>query len=175
MKFYLTSAVLLTFSCQLVVAQGDSVKVKTNQEEPIKLSKSFMKALDAAFSFGPIEAPLPKQTELTIEQLHEWVGEPTEHTQPIKKDKFDLEYKAAKMWVREFYVPDPTLPLAIDLGIRIGKGEARKYNPQPSVGFGFDSQKIAKYIRPSEIKLRKARSSADKIRAQMDILYPIEP
>lgn len=176
MKFYLTTIIIVSISCQFAVAQGDSVRTQTNQEEPIKLSKSFLKALDGAFSFTPAEAPLPKQNELTKELLHEWVGEPTEHVAHIKKDKFDLDYKAAKMWEREFYVPDPNVAQAIDIpGLGISKSDARKYNPQPGVSMSFDSQKLAGYIRPSAIKLRKSRRLADKVRAQMDICYPIEP
>ena len=151
-------------------AKQDTVGAKARKDGEIELSDAFKKALDGAFSFGLKEAPLPKQSDLTKEQLHEWVGEPDwsdlthQRRQP---EKFDSTYKALKMWEREFYVPLQIEQPVIEIpGLKLSKDDG------PS-GVQFDLQKLGKYIRPKEYRLYKVRKKSAKLRKDMDLLYPM--
>lgn len=151
--------------CLDSMAQTDSASVGT---EEILLSDSFKKALENAFSFDPVAAPLPKQKDLTVEQLHEWVGNPSAQDSvnyfksfnSQKSNKFDAAYKAAKMWEKEFYLP-------VDLGKQDMVFDLGPMpNPNPH---GFDvSKTLGEYLRPKEIRMRKLRSRAKKHLKELD-------
>ena len=147
-------------------AKADTLKDKVKDDGEIKLSDSFLKALDGAFSFDPVAAPLPKYNELTVEQLHEWVGPPSETNKKLQSEKFDSTYKALKMWEKEFYVPVP-LPEPIDFGLSF-KDE------RPGARVSFDANALGKYIRPKEYRLYKVRKIANRLRPFMDEAYPLE-
>ena len=146
-------------------------ETKLGRDDLVNLKSDIIKkALDGAFSFGLKEAPLPKQSDLTKEQLHEWVGEPDwsdlthQRRQP---EKFDSTYKALKMWEREFYVPLQIKQPVIEIpGLKLSKDDG------PS-GVQFDLQKLGKYIRPKEYRLYKVRKKSAKLRKDMDLLYPM--
>lgn len=151
-------------------AMQDTVGAKARKDGEIEMSDAFKKALDGAFSFGLKEAPLQKQSDLTREQLHEWVGEPdwSDLThQRLQPEKFDSTYKALKMWEREFYVPLQIEQPVIEIpGLKLSKDDG------PRV-VQFDLQKLGKYIRPKEYRLYKVRKKSAKLRKDMDILYPM--
>lgn len=147
-------------------AKADTLKDKVKEDGEIKLSDSFLKALDGAFSFDPVAAPLPKYNELTVEQLHEWVGPPSEINKKEQSEKFDSTYKALKMWEKEFYVPVP-LPEPIDFGLSF-KDE------RTGARVSFDANALGKYIRPKEYRIYKMRKKALKLKPIMDELYPMD-
>ena len=146
-------------------AKQDTVGAKARKDGEIELSDAFKKALDGAFSFGLKEAPLTKPNDLTIQQLHEWVGEPdwSDLThQRHRPEKFDSTYKALKMWEREFYVPKPISNPEIQIpGLQLGKDDG------PSA-MQFDLQKLGRYLRPKEYRLYKVRKKAEKLLKEMD-------
>lgn len=144
--------------------QTDSTKV-TKKDEDVKLSDSFKKALDGAFSFGPTTAPLPKQDDpLTTEQLHEWVGEPTETDKALQAEKFDSTYKALKMWEKEFYTLLP-LPTPIDFNLSFKKSQT---------GCSFDfGEVLGNILIPKQRRLKKLHDRTEKIIKQLDREFPM--
>lgn len=172
MKYYLL-AFLFSVSYQICYAQdtvkakqADTIKSKVKDDGEIKLSDKFLKALDGAFSFGPVSAPMPKQNELTKEQLHEWVGEPTAVDTARQTEKFDSTYKALKLWEKEFYKPLDLPPVSIDMHL--------DFSGIKTSGKTFDANALGKYIRPKEYRLYKVRKIADRLRPFMDEAYPLE-
>lgn len=174
----LLSASLLAIHVLSLHAQADSIK---HDKEEIHISKNFLKELDATFSFPPLEAELKKPSGLTIEQLHEWVGKPNLPEQKRDTTKYTREYVTLKIYLHDLQpFPPPPVP-EIDWKKYNGRnhhGENGHYYKDThttlngcSVG-GFDFNKIASYIRPKEIQLRKARESADRCRKLMDRVFP---
>lgn len=172
MKYYLL-AFLFSVSYQICFAQdtvkakdADTIKSKVKDDGEIKLSDKFLKALDGAFSFGPVSAPMPKQNELTKELLHEWVGEPTAVDTARQTEKFDSTYKALRMWEKEFYKPLDLPPVSIDMHLNFKV-------PQTSVKT-LDVNSLGKFVRPKEYRLYKVRKIADRLRPFMNEAYPLE-
>lgn len=122
--------------------------------DSIRINPEFMKALDKAFSFDqPLQAPIKVPNDvLTREQLHEWVG-------PIENSK------------------SPTINIPGLGGFTDGLQHYGKHwhsVKEGGVGCTFDFNALAKYIRPSEIRLRKMRSLAASAKETMDKLFPME-
>lgn len=160
--------------CILIFCLGNAwVFAQTEQtaptdEETIHLSEGFLRELDNAFSIAPIADPLTQRDTLSIEQLHEWVGEPTDveagyFTKP--SDRFDSTYFALKLYEKEFMKPMPdTVPKIM---FTIGP-----LGPQKKALATFDLNKLAEYIRPKEIRHRKMSNLAKKSRPDMDLYFP---
>ena len=175
----LLSASLLAINIFSLHAQADTTQ---HAKEEIHISKSFLKELDATFSFPPLEAPLKKPSDLTVEQLHEWVGKPNLPEQKRDTTKYTREYVAFKIYLHDLQSFTPTPIPEVDwkkYNGRNHKGENGYYYKDThttlngcSVG-GFDVNALAKYIRPQEIKLRKAREAADRKRNLMDKVFPM--
>lgn len=153
-----------------VVKDTMDIRLKAKKDGNIVLSEKFQKALEDAFSFGPVQAPMQQNDVLTKEQLHEWVGPPTAQDTTVQPEKFDSTYKALKMWEKEFYVYNPAFDIP---EIKINLGNLSSYAPHPSAT--LDINALGKYIRPKERRLYKIRKKADKIRNEMDALYPLSP
>ena len=142
-------------------------KDKKQEEEEIKLSDSFMKALDGAFSFGQEYAPLPKQeNDLTREQLHEWVGEPNERDTSLQVEKFDSTYKNLKRWEKEFYTVLNLRPSSIELGVHFGKISSNR------LAFDF-GEMMASFLNPNHRKLKKQRERTKKTLEALDAAFPM--
>lgn len=174
----LLSASLLAINLFSLHAQADTTK---HVKEEIHISKDFLKELDATFSFPPLEAELKKPSDLTVEQLHEWVGKTNSPEQKRDTTKYTREYVAFKIYLRDLQPFTPlNCPPITPLGdLRNHNGEKGYYYKNShttlngcSVG-GFDVNALAKYIRPQEIKLRKAREAADRKRKLMDKVFPM--
>lgn len=175
----LLSVSLLAINLFSLHAQADTTK---HVKEEIHISKNFLKELDATFSFPPLEAELKKPSDLTVEQLHEWVGKTNLPEQKRDTTKYTREYVAFKIYLHD--LQPVTLKPFMDLNLngidlRNHKGENGYYYKDThttlngcSVG-GFDVNALAKYIRPQEIKLRKAREAADRKRKLMDKVFPM--
>ena len=170
--------ILLWVSVSLLWAQSESVATDTvcneGTGETIRLSEGFLKDLERAFEFGPREDTITLPDDiLTIEQLHKWVGEPDSTEQLPRSDKFkyDSMYVALKLYLKDLYVPPkPKYEIFIP---GITDGGFKKNLPKPSY-FSFDLNALAPYIRPDEIKKRKARELAKKARSTMDKFFPTE-
>ncbi len=173
-----------------VMAQG------TETGDSIRINPNFMKELDSAFSFTPLEADIEvPDNVLTREQLHEWVGpvegrstdylplgQATKRYYPTDPNRFDSTYFALKMYLVDFckwqpiYEPTvmiPGLKGSITDGLQ-HYGKHLHSLPQGGIGYSFDFNALAKYIRPSQIRLRKSQSLADRARATMDKYMPRE-
>lgn len=173
MKYWLTF--IFTLVHLLLVAQNEQQDTLTpkhpaTQEEEIRLSDSFMKELERAFSFTPQADPLIKKDTLSIEQLHEWVGKPDIIDEVAHKDtsRFNATYFALKMYEKEFMrlMPDTVPKITIYMNMQLG--------PQRKPLVSFDVNALAQYVRPKEIHKRKMRNIANKARKDMDLLFPME-
>lgn len=128
------------------------------KSDSMKLSKSFMKELESAFSFknesmksAPINTLKPQ--ELNSELLHEWVG-PVKQGVGVTLPKIpglssEELLKESYLWKRGQY------------GM-LKNGAIT----------GLDVNALGKYLRPEEIRLRTMRQIADKARKAMDLYYP---
>lgn len=151
---------LLCFSIQMpLLAQekGDSMK----------LSKSFMKELENAFSFenermqsAPINTLTPQ--ELNSELLPQWVV-PSGHAQAVGSVKLGAGVAMPKIpgLSSEELLKESYLWKRGQYGI-LKNGAIT----------GLDVNALGKYVRPEEIKLRTMRQIADKARKAMDRYYP---
>lgn len=175
----LLSASLLAINLFSLHAQADTTK---HVKEEIHISKDFLKELDATFSFPPLEAELKKPSDLTVEQLHDWVGKTNLPEQKRDTTKYTREYVAFKIYLRDLQPFTPTPIPYIDWKKYNGRnhnGENGYYYKDTHTTLngctagGFDVNALAKYIRPQEIKLRKAREAADRKRALMDKVFPM--
>ena len=164
-----------------LVAQSDTASVmggKADGQSEIRLSPSFMKELEKAFSFDPREAKItPPDDVLTREQLHEWVGKP-DSVQVLqggrsKREKFDSTYFALKMYIPEFCKPIPMPDNRIYIPGITDHGFSRNL-PKSSALVTFDLNALAPYVRPKEIKIRKLRELASRARLTMDKFLPME-
>lgn len=173
MKYWLT--LIFSFLHLLLVAQNEQQDTLTpkhpaTQEEEIRLSDSFMKDLERAFSFTPQADPLKRKDTLSIEQLHEWVGKPDNLDEVAHKDtsRFNATYFALKMYEKEFMrlMPDTVPKIMFSITPSLG--------PQRKPLVSFDANALAQYIRPKEIYKRKMRNIANKARKDMDLLFPME-
>ena len=180
------SSCLLGLHLIALYAQSDTIAQPKaiGQEEIIHLSNKFLKELDKTFSFDPLDAPiqLPKETDTDL--LHQWVGRPDTTLLNNRKDttKYTREYVAFKIYLHDLQPITSTSPMDFNLQsmeLRNHHGENGYYYKDThttlngvSVG-GFDFNKLAQYIRPKEILLRKSRAIADKNRQRMDRIYPL--
>lgn len=170
-------------------------------DENIVLSPSFMNALKGAFEMTPMADTIRYQENLlTRDQLREWVGEPdptlynTEQAQQMTESavdpkdpytwRLDSTYKALKLWEvdpRCLGITPPTTSFMmpnIAAEIVVWKSKNGKYmmirtKDGGTAMSGFDFNALARYIRPSQIRLRKSQALANKNRAKMDAAYPI--
>lgn len=173
MKYWLT--LVFSFLHLLLVAQNEqqdtlAPKHPATQEEEIHLSDNFLKDLERAFTFTPQADPLKLKDTLSIEQLHEWVGKPDNLDEVAHKDtsRFNASYFALKMYEKEFMrlMPDTVPKISIIVNMNLG--------PQRKPLASFDFNSLAQYIRPKEIYKRKMRNIANKARADMDLLFPMD-
>lgn len=177
---------LLIMNSQRLAAQG------AESGDSIRINPKFMEELDKAFSFGPVEAPIKvPDNVLTREQLHEWVG-PVEGAatnyggsrkkyDPTDPNRFDSTYFALKMYMVDFCKWQPIVKDAVVIpglgGFTDGLQHYGKYchsTKEGGVGCTLDVNALAKYLRPSEIRLRKSRALAEKTKVQMDKIFPME-
>jgi len=122
--------------------------------DSIRINPKFLKELDKTFFFDqPAEAPIKvPDNVLTREQRREWVG-------PVEETK--------------------TSSISIP-GLRGFTDGLQHYGKhlhsvrEGGIGCTIDVNALAKYLRPSEIKLRKLRALAEKSKGIMDVLYPKE-
>lgn len=142
--------------CMVMLMSYCVMPVKAQNRESgdsIRINPKFLKELESAFSFEPIQAPIKVPNDvLTREQLHEWVG-------PVE-DKKSLTINI------------PGLGGFTD-GLQ-HYGKHWHSIKEGGIGCTLDVNALAKYIRPSEIRLRKMRSLAESAKETMDKLYPIE-
>lgn len=172
--------ILLWISVSLLWAQSESVATDTVRDEgtgeTIRLSEGFLKELERAFEFAPREDTIVLPDDiLTIEQLHQWVGAPdsTEQLPNPEKFKYDSMYVALKLYLKDLYVPPkPKYSIYIP-GITDG-GFKKNLPKSGTISICFDLNALAPYIRPDEIKKRKARELAKKARSTMDKFFPEE-
>lgn len=173
MKYWLTF--IFTIVHLLLMAQNEqqdtlAPKHPATHEEEIRLSDSFMKELERAFTFTPQADPLRQKDTLSIEQLHEWVGKPDNLDEVAHKDtsRFNATYFALKMYEKEFMrlMPDTVPKIMFSINLNLG--------PQRKPLASFDVNALAQYIRPKEIYKRKMRNIASKARKDMDLLFPME-
>ena len=174
---------MLLFEAAPLLAQN------TEAEDSIRLNPKFMEELDRAFSFEPIEAPIAVPDDvLTREQLHEWVG-PIDGVpeskrngkyDPTDPNRFDSTYFALKMYLVDFCKWQPIVK-EINIpglgGFTDGLQHYGKHWHSTKTGgmaATIDVNALSKYVRPSQIRLRKSKALADKSRAIMDKLFPIE-
>lgn len=121
--------------------------------DSIRINPKFLKELESAFSFDPVQAPIKVPNDvLTREQLHEWVG-PVEDTKSLT-------------------INIPGLGGFTDGLQHYGKNWHSVR--EGGVGCTLDVNALAKYIRPSEVRLRKMRSLAAGAKETMDKFFPIE-
>lgn len=124
------------------------------RSDSMKLSKSFMKELESAFSFknesmqsAPINTIKPQ--ELNTELLHEWVG-------PVKQAMPKIPGLSSEALLKESYL-----------------WKRGQYGMLKNGAItGLDVNALGKYLRPEEIRLRTMRQIADKARKAMDLYYP---
>lgn len=175
----------------LMVLFGAMPLLAQNNEagDSIRLNQKFMEELDKAFSFSPIEAPIVVPNDvLTREQLHEWVG-PIENLpegsqsrkyDPTDPNRFDSTYFALKMYLVEFCKWQPIVNEIKIPGLGGFADGLQHYgkNLQSAkmggMAITFDFNALSKYIRPSQIKLRKSRGLAEKSKPLMDKIFPME-
>ena len=157
---------------QPAVGLGKGKPDYLEQLDTLRLSDSFMRELDRAFSLSPmLPEPLVPRDTLSIEQLHEWVGKPNV-TMPNDTSRFNATYFALKMYEKEFMVWDPSLDVNIP---GLTDGRWRIGLPKSTALATFDaSSALGSYIRPKEIRIRRMRAIADKARPMMDKLFPKE-
>lgn len=186
----LTVIYTLWCGCQYACAQGNETG------DSIKINPKFLKELDSAFSFTPLESPIEvPDNVLTREQLHEWVGpvddaqsgylpfnKSTKKYDPTDPNRFDSTYFALKMYLVDFCKWQPIIEPSITIPGLKGSitdglqhyGKHAHSLRQGGVGVSFDFNAFAKYIRPSEIRLRRSRALADSAREMMDKFMPCE-
>jgi len=159
MRYYLVLLIALLF-CLSLSAQ------EVKQQEEKQLSKSFKKALEGAFSFDPAPAPLPKQEEnLTVEQLHEWVGEPKEKMNLPDAVKFDSTYKALKMWEKDFCALLPLPPASIDMKISV---------EVPKTGITTDiGESLGYLLSAKQRRMKKMHALTEKTLKKLDAAFPM--
>lgn len=143
-------------------SRQDTVKVESESSE-IHLSPSFQKELWNAFSFTPMEAPLESSYSIPLDRslMKEWLS-----SVPIKAEiqPLDLPGVITKSTGINPYI---WMSKHSDLGIMVNGNGA-------TVLTGLDINALAKYIRPSEIKLRKMQEIAKDAREVMDRCFPME-
>ena len=139
----------------LCSASGWATTSRFQDDDSIKISKKFMRELEAAFSFDQ-----PKESDfkliapqlLTKECLLQWLG-PIEQTAasqisiPVISGQELL--KTTYLWKRG----------------RFGQLKDGTFT-------GLDVNALSKYLRPEEIKLHRMRKLASNARADMDLLFP---
>lgn len=157
--------------------------------DSIQINPQFMKELDRAFSFDPIEAPIAVPDDvLTREQLHEWVG-PIEGVSggnrsrkydPTDPNRFDSTYFALKMYLVDFCRWQPIVNQVAIPGLGGFTDGLQHYGKHwhstktGGMAATLDVNALSKYIRPSQIRLRKSKELAEKSRAIMDKFFPME-
>lgn len=174
---------LLLYGSVPLMAQG------TETGDSIRINPKFMEELDRALSFGPVEAPIVVPDDvLTREQLHEWVG-PVEGVtggkrngkyDPTDPNRFDSTYFALKMYLVDFckwqpFVNEISIPGLG--GFTDGLQHYGKHlhsTKSGGIAATVDVNALSKYIRPSQIRLRKSRALAEKSKAVMDKFFPME-
>ncbi len=147
--------------------------LKTEESE-IRINSDFLRALDAALSFDPIE-PLtikPKR-DLTLDQLHEWVGEPTELGVPNLSLKSDSALRLQKLLYARKSFTSGSANQSIQIPNMIEKIR-NVPTPHPDLSFDF-GMAMGQLFIPKERRLKKLRQQAKSIRREMDGLYPILP
>lgn len=171
----------------LVVTPVSALDAETR--DSIRLNPKFMEELNRAFSLDPVEAPIVVPDDvLTREQLHEWVGPVEDEAgarrsgkyDPTDPNRFDSTYFALKMYLVEFCKWQPAVNEISIPGLQCltdGLQHYGKYahsTPTGGIGATIDVNALSKYVRPSEIRLRKSRALADKSRATMDKFFPLD-
>ncbi len=129
----------------------------------IHLSPSFQKELWNAFSFTPREAPLDSVSSIPLDRslMKEWLS-----AVPIKAEIQPLDLPGV---INQSTGINPYLWQSKKGGL----GLLVRADGSTCLS-GFDVNALAKYIRPSEIKLRKMREIADEAREVMDRCFPEE-
>lgn len=152
--------------CQCLWAQSDSTQpaaIETN----LKLNPEFLKALNRAFEIAPAKEDIPKESELTREQLHKWVGQTVDDTASMRKrQKFTREYFAYKCYLKEFC----TLPKD-SIHIRI-TGLSPAPNLHSSGTWDFNHGLSMLLSRKYRQRAKSQRLAASH-RQEMDLLFPL--
>ncbi|MBR0036117.1 MAG: hypothetical protein IJP70_00585 [Bacteroidales bacterium] len=142
--------------------QQDTIQTEM-PETNIKLSSQFQKELYRAFQFE--QTPIADTTNsmampLDRQQLHEWVGEVAVDIAP------------------QTLFPIPGLDKACD-GVYSWRSKNGRYGilnrgDGTSCFTGLDVNALGRYIRPAEIRIRKAQALAATARPLMDKILPVE-
>lgn len=157
--------------------------------DSIRINPKFMEELDRAFSFDPIEAPIVVPDDvLTREQLREWVG-PIDGVPEVKRrgkydptdpNRFDSTYFALKMYLVDFCKWQPIVKEVQIPGLDGFTDGLQHYGKHchstktGGIGVTIDVNALSKYVRPSQIRLRKSRELAERSKAMMDKFFPME-
>lgn len=151
---------------QCLWAQADSTRHAAAVEE-LKLNPGFLKALDRAFEIAPETEELPRENELTREQLHEWVGRTRDDTASMRqRRKFTREYFAYKCYLKEFCtLPKDSIRIHIT-----GLSPARSILSTGKWDFNHGlSMLLSKKYR----QRAKSQQLAASHRKEMDLLFPL--
>jgi len=127
--------------------------------DSIKISKGFMRELEGAFSFEtPRQAPITTLTPepLTADLLHKWVGKP----EGVSSTKVSIPGLSSKDLVKDSYYWK--------------KGRYGMLRTSAATLTGIDVNALGQYIRPNEVRQHNLRKLAEKSRAAMDHLFPMQ-
>lgn len=178
----------------LMIYSNNPLYAQTGEAgDSIRINPKFMEELNRAFTFDPIAAPIEVPDDvLTREQLHQWVG-PADETDtntgpsktkkydPTDPNRFDSTYFALKMYLVDFCKWQPTCNNVISIpGLGALSDGLQHYGKHVhstksgGIALQLDVNALAKYVRPSQIRLRKSRALAEKSKPLMDKFFPIE-
>lgn len=160
---WVVCSVCCTTLCRAIETRQDTVRSEREETE-IHLSPAFQKALWNAFSFTP--EPVPVESVVTAipldrELLTGWLN-----SVPIKGELKPLEITGLQ-----------SQPLGINPYLwqsKNGKYGVLVRADGSQCLSGLDVNALGKYIRPSEIRIRKMQEIAKQAREVMDRVYPTE-
>ena len=157
----LTSALWLTTD-EVWAEQTDTIRTEASDGE-IKLSSAFQKELYKAFQMGPtptVDTPAMTAIELDRKQLHEWLGHVAADDAPLVL--FDMP--GLKDALKDVYV----------WRSKSGQYGVLQRADGTTCFSGLDVNALGRYIRPSEIRIRKAQELSASARPLMDRILPMD-
>ena len=168
----------------LAAASRSAAVAQSDDGDTLRLSPSFRRQLDAAFSLDVKPADVPRANELTREQLHEWVDGEADGTargaQADTTSKYTREYFQLKCYLADFAAlkepPVLNIPGLTDGGWRENSGGVgRAVERYLNIGaVGIDANHaLSMAMSPRYRRVVRSQRLADSRRAAMDTVLPI--